>query len=85
MFDPLLSKAMPAANNVEKVLGATADIGKASGLEAAAGVLEAMADHKRRVVGTGELKAAAASLRKTAAQIRARSKATLGQFGGQAT
>jgi len=38
---------------------ATAEIGKASGLEAAAKVLLAMADHNRRVVGTGELKAAA--------------------------
>ena len=56
----------------ETALRATADISKASGLEAAAKVLLAMADHKRRVVGTSELRAAAASLQACAADIRAR-------------
>ena len=55
-----------------ELLKAVADIGRASGLEAAAKVLLAMADHKRRVVGTGELKAAAASLQECAAALRAK-------------
>lgn len=36
----------------ETIIRATADIGRASGLEAAAKVMLAMTDHKRRVVGT---------------------------------
>jgi len=52
------------------VASATADIGKASGLEAGAKVLRALADHKRRVVGTGELKNAAAALEEAAAELR---------------
>lgn len=60
------------------ILNATADIGKASGLEAAAKVLLALADHKRRVVGTGELKAAAAQLNEAAAEIRARAESAIG-------
>jgi len=62
----------------ETVIKATADIGLASGLEAAAKLLLAMADHKRRVVGTGELKMAAASLQETAAELRAKAEATIG-------
>lgn len=57
-----------------KVLSATADIGKASGLEAAAKVLLAIADHKRRVVGTGEIKAAALALHQSADEIRVKAK-----------
>lgn len=62
----------------ETIIIATADIGRASGLEAAAKVILAMADHKRRVVGTGELKAAAASLNEIAADIRTRAEAVIG-------
>ena len=59
-------------NDKRNILEAVADIGRASGLEAAAKVLLALADHKRRVVGTGELKAAAASLQECAAALRAK-------------
>lgn len=62
----------------ETVLRATADIGRASGLEAAAKVLLALADHKRRVVGTAEIKAAAASLQECAAEMRAKAKDSIG-------
>jgi len=62
----------------ETALRATAEIGRASGLEAAAKVLLALADHKRRVVGTAEIKAAAASLQECAAEIRAKAEATIG-------
>ena len=62
----------------ETIIRATADIGRVSGLEAAAKVILAMADHKRRVVGTGELKAAAASLNEIAADIRTRAEAVIG-------
>ena len=62
------------------VAAATADMGKASGLEAAAKVLLALADHKRRVVGTGELKAAALALQENAAEIRAKAKEALRPF-----
>lgn len=62
----------------ETLIKATADIGRASGLEAAAAVLLAMADHKRRVVGTGELKAAAASLNEIAAQLRVKAESVIG-------
>jgi hypothetical protein len=66
------------------ILAATADIGKAAGLEAAAKVILAIADHKRRVVGTAELKAAALSLQESAAEIRAKAKETLSlQAGGK--
>lgn len=53
-----------------RLIAAVADKGKANGLEAAAKIFEALADHRRRVVGTGELKMAAASLRESAAEIR---------------
>ena len=59
------------------VAAATADMGKAAGLEAAAKVLLALADHKRRVVGTSEIKAAAMALQENAAEIRAKAKEAL--------
>lgn len=65
----------------ETVIKAMADIGRASGLEAAAKVILALADHKRRVVGTSELRAAAASLIECAADIRAKAKSTIGMNG----
>lgn len=64
------------------VAAATADMGRASGLEAAAKVLLAMADHNRRVVGTGELKAAALALQENAAEIRAKAKEALRPYTG---
>lgn len=63
-------------------LRALADHGRASGLEAAADVLLAIADPKRRVVGTGEIKAAAAALKENAAEVRARADRVLKAVGG---
>lgn len=59
------------------VLVATSDLGKAAGLEAAAKVMLGLADHKRRVVGTNELKATAAILQKHAAELRDAANAAL--------
>ena len=59
----------------EEVLRLTADIGRASGLEAAAKVMRALAE--RRVVGTSEIKAAAMALEDAAADIRAKAKSKL--------
>lgn len=64
-------------------LRALADQGRAAGLEAAAEVMLAMADHKRRVVGTGELKMAAAALKENAAEVRARADRVLKALGEQ--
>ena len=58
-------------------VSAAADMGRAQGLEDAAKVLLALADHKRRVVGTGELKAAALALQESAAEIRAKAREAL--------
>ena len=81
MSDDIVSRAMPSRNNVERVLSATGELGRAAGIDAAAQVLEALADHKRRVVGTGEIKAAAAVLRRNAETIRARARKALGNNG----
>ena len=78
-MDDLLGKAMPAASNVEKVLSATAEIGKASGLEVAVAVMRALADDGPRV-DASEIRAAAASLELSAEKIRARAKNVLAQY-----
>lgn len=59
---------------------ATANMGQASGLEAGAKVLLELANHNRRVVGTGELKVAAAALQEAAAKLRADAKKALRPF-----
>lgn len=61
----------------ETMLRAIGDIGKASGLEAGAKVLRALADHRRRVVGTSELKAAAEALEQAAEDIRAKANSQI--------
>lgn len=61
----------------EEVMRLTAEIGRASGLEAGAKVMRALADHKRRVVGTSEIKAAAMALEDAAADLRAKAKSKL--------
>lgn len=78
-MDELLAKAMPSTSHVEKVLAATAEIGKASGLETAAEIMEILAGDAKRVDGS-EVRAAAASLRNSAARIRARSKEALAEY-----
>ena len=54
----------------EEVLRLTAEIGRASGLEAAAKVMRALADHS-------DIKAAALALEEAAADIRAKAKSKL--------
>ena len=61
----------------EEVLRLTAEIGRASGLETAAKVMRALADHDRRVVGTSDIKAAAMALENVAADMRAKAKSKL--------
>jgi hypothetical protein len=60
-----------------RLISAVGDLGKASGLEAGVKILEALADNKRRVVGTGELKMAAVSLREMIEEIRIKARAEL--------
>ncbi len=54
----------------KKLIEAVGDHGKAAGLEAAVKVLMKMVDHKRRVVGTNEIKDAASVLAEIAAELR---------------
>lgn len=55
----------------KRLLKAVAARGQASGIEAAAKLIAMMADHKRRVVGTSEVKALAEALSEKAAEIKA--------------
>jgi hypothetical protein len=61
----------------EAVKAAT-EIGRALGMKQSAAILRELANHKRRVVGTGEIKAAALALEETAAEIDAKARTTLG-------
>lgn len=60
-----------------KVLNAVGDMGRASGLDAAAKLIAKLADHKGRVVGTNELKEAAAQLRGLAEELRSKARGDL--------
>lgn len=59
------------------MLEAAADLGRASGLSAAAKLLLKLVDGRMRVVGTGEIKEVAASLQALADELRSKSKDTL--------
>lgn len=60
-----------------RLLRATADLGKASGIEAAAKIVAEMANHKGRVVGTNALRDLAELLSEKAAEIRAAANAEI--------
>ena len=60
-----------------RLLKAVADRGQAAGIEAAAKVIEVMASHKGRVVGTNDLRNAVAAMRERAAEIRATADAEI--------
>ena len=61
----------------KRLLRATVDLGRASGLEAAANVVAEMANHKGRVVGTNALRDLAELLSEKAAEIRAAANAEI--------
>lgn len=60
------------------ILDATAEFGKASGLEAAAKIMLEMANHNGRVVGTNELRDTAKQIQQIAAEIRASAEGVVG-------
>ena len=60
-----------------RVLQAAADLGRANGIEAAAKLLATLADHKRRVVGTNEIRELVAALTDKADAMRTEAKGTL--------
>lgn len=60
-----------------RLLRATVDLGRASGIEAAAKIVAEMANHKGRVVGTNALRDLAELLSEKAAEIRAAANAEI--------
>ena len=60
-----------------ELLKAVADKGRASGLEVAVQILNEMANHKRRVVGTTEIRDVAEVLAGKAREMRAEAAATM--------
>lgn len=65
------------SQHLEAVKAAT-EIGRAAGLRQAAAVLRELANHKRRVVGTNEIKDCASAIEEKAAEIDAKARNTLG-------
>jgi len=55
----------------KRLLKAVAARGQAAGIAAAAKLIAMMADHKRRVIGTNEIRELAEELSKKAAEIKA--------------
>ena len=78
-MDDLMKKAMPSRSNLEKVLSATAEIGMASGLEAAAKVMIALAEDGPKV-DASEIRMAAASLTMSAEKKRTAAQAVLARY-----
>lgn len=78
-MDNLLKKAMHARSNVEKVLSATGELGAASGLDIAIKVMLALAEDGP-MVDASEIRAAAASLSRSAEKKRVAAKAVLAKY-----
>lgn len=66
----------------KEIVKAATELGRAFGLKQGAKLLRSMADHKGRVVGTNEIKDAAATLEKLADEIDLKSRAVLNAHGG---
>lgn len=66
----------------KEIVKAATEMGRALGLQQAAKVLRAMADHKGRVVGTNEIKETAAAIERLAAEVDEKAKAVLNAHGG---
>lgn len=67
----------------EKLLRALGEMGKAEGLLAGAKILHALSDRKSRVVGTNELKAAAASMVEVASELRKKAELEIAAAKGR--
>lgn len=78
-MDDLLKRAMPSNSNLERVLNATGDLGKASGLDVAVQVLRALAEEGPKVDAV-EILAAAESLDRSAHKLRTSAQAVLSNY-----
>ena len=78
-MDDLIKKAMPASSHVDKVLSATGELGAASGLDIAVKVMLALAEDGPKV-DASEIRAAAASLTRSAEKKRTAAKAVLAKY-----